>query len=136
MVRNEQKKISTSSSPEVGLVDTILQSILPTLDVTDHENEISETGMTFQVSLQFQRLISQLCSDTVHIPMKSIIFATQVTTLPVGTYHTNTGVPEKITNFEIYKILNLLPLLVTVRPPLWSSGQSSWLQIQRSGFDS
>jgi hypothetical protein len=21
------------------------------------------------------------------------------------------------------------------RPPLWSSGQSSWLQIQRSGFD-
>jgi hypothetical protein len=22
------------------------------------------------------------------------------------------------------------------RPPLWSSGQSSWLQIQASGFDS
>jgi hypothetical protein len=22
------------------------------------------------------------------------------------------------------------------RPPLWSSGQSSWLQFQRSGFDS
>jgi hypothetical protein len=22
------------------------------------------------------------------------------------------------------------------RPPLWSSGQSSWLQIQRLGFDS
>jgi hypothetical protein len=22
------------------------------------------------------------------------------------------------------------------RPPLWSSGQSSWLQVQRSGFDS
>jgi hypothetical protein len=22
------------------------------------------------------------------------------------------------------------------RPPLWSSGQSSWLQIQRCGFDS
>jgi hypothetical protein len=22
------------------------------------------------------------------------------------------------------------------RPPLWSSGQSSWLQIQRFGFDS
>jgi hypothetical protein len=22
------------------------------------------------------------------------------------------------------------------RPPLWSSGHSSWLQIQRSGFDS
>jgi hypothetical protein len=24
----------------------------------------------------------------------------------------------------------------TIRPPLWSSGQSSWLQILRSGFDS
>jgi hypothetical protein len=24
----------------------------------------------------------------------------------------------------------------TIWPPLWSSGQSSWLQIQRSGFDS
>jgi hypothetical protein len=23
-----------------------------------------------------------------------------------------------------------------LRPPLWSSGQSFWLQIQRSGFDS
>jgi hypothetical protein len=22
------------------------------------------------------------------------------------------------------------------KPPLWSSGQSSWLQVQRSGFDS
>jgi hypothetical protein len=26
--------------------------------------------------------------------------------------------------------------IFTLRPPLWSSGQSSWLQIQRSGFDS
>jgi hypothetical protein len=25
---------------------------------------------------------------------------------------------------------------VTEEPPLWSSGQSSWLQMQRSGFDS
>jgi hypothetical protein len=25
---------------------------------------------------------------------------------------------------------------ISVRPPLWSSGQSSWLQIQRSGVDS
>jgi hypothetical protein len=24
---------------------------------------------------------------------------------------------------------------VGCRPPLWSGGQSSWLQIQRSGFD-
>jgi hypothetical protein len=27
-------------------------------------------------------------------------------------------------------------VLVYVRPPLWSSGQSSWLQIRRPGFDS
>jgi hypothetical protein len=26
--------------------------------------------------------------------------------------------------------------LVAVRPPLWSSGQSSWLQIRRPWFDS
>jgi hypothetical protein len=25
---------------------------------------------------------------------------------------------------------------MNVRPPLWSSGQSSWLPVQRSGFDS
>jgi hypothetical protein len=27
-------------------------------------------------------------------------------------------------------------IILLHRPPLWSSGQSSWLQIQRSGFDS
>jgi hypothetical protein len=27
-------------------------------------------------------------------------------------------------------------VLSYTRPPLWSSGQSSWLQIQRPGFDS
>jgi hypothetical protein len=27
-------------------------------------------------------------------------------------------------------------LLDIGRPPLWSSGQSSWLQIRRTGFDS
>jgi hypothetical protein len=27
-------------------------------------------------------------------------------------------------------------IYLTRRPPLWSSGQSSWLQIQRPGFDS
>jgi hypothetical protein len=33
-------------------------------------------------------------------------------------------------NFNSYKSMYLL------RPPLWSSGQSSWLQIWRPGFDS
>jgi hypothetical protein len=32
---------------------------------------------------------------------------------------------------------NLITLPITMRgPPLWYSGQSSWLQIQRPGFDS
>jgi hypothetical protein len=32
--------------------------------------------------------------------------------------------------------LCLLVVVWSVRPPLWSSGQSSWLQIRRPGFDS
>jgi hypothetical protein len=31
---------------------------------------------------------------------------------------------------------NISMSLLYIRPPLWSSGQSSWLQIQRPGFDS
>jgi hypothetical protein len=27
-------------------------------------------------------------------------------------------------------------MIILLRPPLWPSGQSSWLQIQRSGIDS
>jgi hypothetical protein len=34
------------------------------------------------------------------------------------------------------KLHNLLKYKTGSRPPLWSSCQSSWLQIQRSGFDS
>jgi hypothetical protein len=32
------------------------------------------------------------------------------------------------------KLINFM--LIFFRPPLWSTGQSSWLQIQTSGFDS
>jgi hypothetical protein len=32
--------------------------------------------------------------------------------------------------------IKLRKLLLSIWSPLWSSGQSSWLQIQRSGFDS
>jgi hypothetical protein len=35
-----------------------------------------------------------------------------------------------------FVLLALWTLFMLVWPPLWSSGQSSWLQIQRSGFDS
>jgi hypothetical protein len=34
----------------------------------------------------------------------------------------------------IYLFILYLPLVSP--PPLWSSGQSSWLQIRRPGFDS
>jgi hypothetical protein len=32
--------------------------------------------------------------------------------------------------------INLFSYFHSFRPPLWSSGQSSWLQIRRPGFDS
>jgi hypothetical protein len=32
--------------------------------------------------------------------------------------------------------VELVQLLLATRPPVWSSGQSSWLQIRRPGFDS
>jgi hypothetical protein len=35
---------------------------------------------------------------------------------------------------EIFYTFNVA--IQNLRPPLWSTGQSSWLQIQRSGFDS
>jgi hypothetical protein len=33
-------------------------------------------------------------------------------------------------------VTNLWLILLVIRSPLWSSGQSSWLQIRRPGFDS
>jgi hypothetical protein len=38
--------------------------------------------------------------------------------------------------FPVKYELNLYMFCKERRTPLWSSGQSSWLQIQRSGFDS
>jgi hypothetical protein len=36
----------------------------------------------------------------------------------------------------VYVVTDLFEILLQIQsPPLWSSGQSSWLQIQRSGFD-
>jgi hypothetical protein len=37
---------------------------------------------------------------------------------------------------SVSPLSSLLLCMGTLEPPLWSSGQSSWLQIQRSGFDS
>jgi hypothetical protein len=38
--------------------------------------------------------------------------------------------------FTFHLNLNIYMDMYGKRPPLWSSGQSSWLQIRRPGFDS
>jgi hypothetical protein len=37
---------------------------------------------------------------------------------------------------QLYRKLQHIFMYVILWPPLWSSGQSSWLQIRRPGFDS
>jgi hypothetical protein len=36
----------------------------------------------------------------------------------------------------VFASLDLATIIILQGPPLWSSGHSSWLQIQRSGYDS
>jgi hypothetical protein len=43
--------------------------------------------------------------------------------------------PRHMPVYELHKAF-ITAVLHTLGPPLWSSGQSSWLQIQRPGFDS
>jgi hypothetical protein len=61
-------------------------------------------------------------------------------------YHSPPSSVIKVNNFAVIPVLlrRLAPCLIKhkgnfffayYRPPLWSSCQSSWLQIQRSGFD-
>jgi hypothetical protein len=39
--------------------------------------------------------------------------------------------------YDMHKITDLIIIInVLLSSPLWSSGQSSWLQIRRAGFDS
>jgi hypothetical protein len=47
----------------------------------------------------------------------------------------NKPILETLHNWDQRKPFVLDRILVNIRPPLWSSSQSSWLQIQRSGFD-
>jgi hypothetical protein len=47
----------------------------------------------------------------------------------------STRVSQLLLNRQ-YTVLLFSFTVCTVRPPLWSSGQSSWLQIRRPGFDS
>jgi hypothetical protein len=49
--------------------------------------------------------------------------------------HTHTY-PNMILSKRSHTCLKFLSVIALTRPPLWSSGQSFWLQIQRSGFDS
>jgi hypothetical protein len=46
-------------------------------------------------------------------------------------------IPEDRTHHNHrYENLNSYKLHLILEWPLWSTGQSSWLQVQRSGFDS
>jgi hypothetical protein len=49
----------------------------------------------------------------------------------VGTYSFRTLAGTQALSTGIY-----CNVAQSMRPPLWSSGQSSWLQIRRPGFDS
>jgi hypothetical protein len=44
----------------------------------------------------------------------------------------------KFPSLDVFFLIFRRPdfVLYVLGPPLWSGGQSSWLQIQRSGFDS
>jgi hypothetical protein len=44
--------------------------------------------------------------------------------------HTDIGILERIVDGKVEGII-YFPYFKLLRPPLWSSGQSSWLQIQR-----
>jgi hypothetical protein len=37
---------------------------------------------------------------------------------------------------SVSAVFHFYPVFLAWRPPLWSSGQSFWLQIRRPGFDS
>jgi hypothetical protein len=54
--------------------------------------------------------------------------------------YTSFGMSTELMPKNATQVTNLVQvyfiLLCLFRPPLWSSGQSSWLRIQRSGFDS
>jgi hypothetical protein len=51
----------------------------------------------------------------------------------LGTYQGASTIVRKTLDWNLSRISMLQ---VEAGPPLWSSGQSSWLQIRRPGFDS
>jgi hypothetical protein len=53
-----------------------------------------------------------------------------------GTYQLHFLTWNNLLNWRWRRFGELYDIKVSFWPPLWSSGQSSWLQIQRSGFDS
>jgi hypothetical protein len=72
---------------------------------------------------------------TSHNPYRPPPSATVIALLFTFTSKTQTrNVTKKC---RLYSFINIIILIIALkRPPLWSSGQSSWLQIQRSGFNS
>jgi hypothetical protein len=56
--------------------------------------------------------------------------------LPKCTSHESMAVVMGTVHHPPSLVADIIVSLAYWRPPLWSSGQSSWLQVQRSGFDS
>jgi hypothetical protein len=49
----------------------------------------------------------------------------------------NSANDKKFSFIRLLRIVSFFPFRASCpRPPLWSSGQSSWIQIRRPGFDS
>jgi hypothetical protein len=48
------------------------------------------------------------------------------------------NIKENVLSYFVHShgVIYIIITITAIRPPLWSSSQSSWLQIQRSGFDS
>jgi hypothetical protein len=89
-------------------------------------------------------LVTSHCEITTRIPCNRIIFekviseceamcnVSQGVLLRWGFLNTN----PKQEHCVLSTALSFLLTIEKLVPPLWSSGQSSWLQIQRYGFDS
>jgi hypothetical protein len=88
-------------------------------------------------------------SDTVTFPTVTVPGNTVLNTVAIGTQipvsHESQGSVQTVTLKQLTNYLKSCNTLsysrisqhfTEIGPPLWSSGQSSWLQIRRPGFDS
>jgi hypothetical protein len=77
---------------------------------------------------------STLLSSGIILEIKNIIFKDMIRFITANFKLKHMKIVTK--NLELKLKIKNSKLFEKVRPPLWSSGQSSWLQIRRPGFDS